>query len=174
MNDALPRPTTTYRLAVVCVVLVASTCSRYEPPEATPFHAGFVWGPAHGDSLEQLQYDLYNDTDPTFEADNFCDKCHVGGASQQVYDGATNLEGDPVRVADPATGWVTVLSPLCQDCHPLRVGNLAGPYDCPPGAGSEICRFEAQGAHANVNPVNGCDGAACHRTSPPTDWSAGL
>ncbi|MCB9675424.1 MAG: hypothetical protein H6737_09935 [Alphaproteobacteria bacterium] len=148
------------------------SCEKYEAPQPVPFHSGFDWGPAHGPSLEQIQYDASIDTDPQFDANNFCDKCHVGGASQQVADGVYNLNGDPVLVADPASGWATVLSPLCQDCHPLRVG-LVEPIECPPGAQSEYCRFQAQGAHANVNPVNGCDGAACHSIYPPTTWSIG-
>ncbi|MEZ4320209.1 MAG: cytochrome c3 family protein [Myxococcota bacterium] len=166
------RPFVTLLSAAVVLGAFAS-CEKYEAQPVEPFHSGFVWGPAHGPSLETLQYDASVDTDTVYDANNFCDKCHLGAASQQVTDGVVNLDGDLVVFSDPTLGWATKLSPLCQDCHPLRVGAVNEPPDCNAQAGLEYCRYEAQTAHNNVNPVNGCTGAACHQIDPPTSWAVG-
>ena len=159
-------------------------CGKYEPPQDTDgFHARFDWGPAHEPAAG------VGDTDQdVFQANNFCDKCHIASVPRQVQCEQTVLpavqgeQGALVGVDDPATGWATLLSPLCQHCHPLvPLGLPVENFPCDPGQyaacdpndQSEYCRFINSGAHNNVNIVNGCDGVACHQTNPATTWEVG-
>jgi hypothetical protein len=172
----------TSALSLAIVGFVA--CGKYEPPQDTDaFHAGFDWGPAHEPAAGVVDTDA-----EVFAADNFCDKCHIASVPRQIACEQTLLPEVPggpeplVAIDDPATGWSTLLSPLCQDCHPLvPLGQDPALFPCDPrqytgcnpNDQSEYCRYINSGAHNGVNVVNGCDGAACHQTVPATSWAVG-
>ncbi len=162
-----------------------TACGKYEAPQDTDaFHANFDWGPAHEPAAS------VDDTDQeVFEANNFCDKCHIASVPRQIQCDARSIpenQGDeppPVTIDDPATGWATILAPRCQDCHPLiPLGQDPATFPCEPtqylacdpNDQSEYCRYINSGAHNPSNVAGGCGGGGgCHTTTPATDWSAG-
>jgi len=149
-----------------------ASCDTYEAPEYVPFHEAFVWGPGHGPPLEEVAVDGGVDTDGSYDANPFCEKCHVDSAAFQIAEGITNRLDKVVVPDQPGSGWVTQPSQLCEDCHPNPIGiDITAP--CALDDTSEWCRYQRGSLHVAPFEAPTCGGGACHQLYPPTTWVVG-